>query len=280
MHGIFLRWVAAVLLACSAAFLGAQDGPIPVLFVGTYHMANPGPDLAEAEAGNILSPKRQAELERMAAKLAKFKPTKIAVEVPFRLEGARQPVGGSGMAADYVDRYGAYLQGEGEVERNEVYQLAFRLGKNLGHSQIYGIDSPLGLDFGRVMKTAERNGQTALVEESAKERDAMAAEMTKSLASMTLPQFFVKINAPEFARSLQAPYLKYALNVGRAQDYIGANLVADWYRRNLRIFANLNRIAAPGDRILVLFGVGHVHLLRQFTADSPRFALTGTQPYL
>ena len=61
------------------------------------------------------------------------------------------------------------------------------------------------------------------------------------------------------------------LQVGAGADYAGADLVAAWYRRNLAIFANLVRIAAPGDRILVVFGSGHEPLLRQLVEQTPGF---------
>jgi hypothetical protein len=36
--------------------------------------------------------------------------------------------------------------------------------------------------------------------------------------------------------------------------YGGADMVADWYKRNLRIFANLTRISEPGDRVFIIYG--------------------------
>ena len=50
------------------------------MVVGTYHFGNPGQDLHNMKADNVLTPKKQAELADVAARLARFKPTKIAVE--------------------------------------------------------------------------------------------------------------------------------------------------------------------------------------------------------
>ena len=51
--------------------------------------------------------------------------------------------------------------------------------------------------------------------------------------------------------------------------------VANWYKRNLRIFANINRITEPGrDRVLVIIGAGHLKLLKEFAAHSVRLGGT------
>jgi hypothetical protein len=54
----------------------------------------------------------------------------------------------------------------------------------------------------------------------------------------------------------------------------GADLVADSFRRNMRIYSNLVRIAAaPSERILVIFGAGHLGWLRCDFASDPSFRL-------
>lgn len=63
--------------------------------------------------------------------------------------------------------------------------------------------------------------------------------------------------------------------------YAGADLVVRWYQRNLRIMANLHRsISGPDDRVLVVYGQGHIPLLRQFTSESPDLCLVNPLPYL
>ncbi len=50
------------------------------MILGTYHFGNPGMDLHNMKAENVLTPDRQQELDDIAARLAKFKPTRIAIE--------------------------------------------------------------------------------------------------------------------------------------------------------------------------------------------------------
>ena len=62
--------------------------------------------------------------------------------------------------------------------------------------------------------------------------------------------------------------------------YGNTDPVANWYKRNLRIFTNVYRIAEPGDRILLLIGSGHNAILRQLAIDSGDFCLVDTLAYL
>jgi hypothetical protein len=96
-----------------------------VLVLGVYHMANPGRDIFNMEADDVLAPKRQAEIAQVIATLKKFNPTKIAVE--------RNP-GDNRLSRDYPD----YLAGKRELTRNEIEQVGFRIAKELDHKIVYG----------------------------------------------------------------------------------------------------------------------------------------------
>src|ERR1700688_4990874 len=87
MNFLRLRFIATLLLA-AWSFLGlshAQSGAAAkahVLVLGTFHMANPGRDMFNVQADDILAPKRQAEIAAFVEALKAFRPTKIAVEAP------------------------------------------------------------------------------------------------------------------------------------------------------------------------------------------------------
>jgi hypothetical protein len=49
-----------------------------ILVLGTYHMANPGHDIHNLQADDVLSPKRQQEIAQLIDVLKRFRPTKIA----------------------------------------------------------------------------------------------------------------------------------------------------------------------------------------------------------
>lgn len=68
--------------------------------------------------------------------------------------------------------------------------------------------------------------------------------------------------------------------VGAGDTYVGAKLVSKWYERNIKIFANLQRLAKTGDRILVIFGAGHAPTLRELIRYDPELRLVDARRYL
>lgn len=61
----------------------------------------------------------------------------------------------------------------------------------------------------------------------------------------------------------------------------GAEMVAQWYRRNLLIFANILRlIESDEDRILVIYGSGHRAHLREFVEQHPDLTDVSPLDYL
>src|SRR5215472_18888926 len=112
-----------------------------VLVLGVFHMANPGRDMFNLQVDDVLAPKRQKELSELAETLKKFQPTKIALESPVGSEKVRK-------------QYEDYLAGNYSLTRNESEQIGFRLAKELGHKQIYGIDIQGDFPFDPIMEFA------------------------------------------------------------------------------------------------------------------------------
>jgi hypothetical protein len=89
------------------------------------------------------------------------------------------------------------------------------------------------------------------------------------------------MNSRELNDLSHAIYFQAFLPIVRGDDYAGADLVSTWYQRNLRIFSNLHQISDnPDDRILIIYGQGHMPLFQRFAEDSPHFRLDDVQEYL
>src|SRR5215468_4100476 len=81
---------AGLLTICMlmAVSVGAQESRKPtnepkkahVMVLGAFHMANPGHDIFNLKVDDVLAEKRQKEIAETVAALAKFRPTKIAIE--------------------------------------------------------------------------------------------------------------------------------------------------------------------------------------------------------
>jgi len=68
----------------------------------------------------------------------------------------------------------------------------------------------------------------------------------------------------------------------KGNEFFGPDFVTGWwFNRNLRIFRNIQKInAKPADRILVIFGAGHMTLLNSFFDASPEYKLLKVNDYL
>ena len=62
--------------------------------------------------------------------------------------------------------------------------------------------------------------------------------------------------------------------VGTDDEYPGVDSKTAWFSRNLRIFANLQRLlTAEEERLFLLIGSGHLPILLHSAEASPQFRL-------
>ena len=242
-----------------------------VMVLGSYHMNNPGQDVYNMDADDVLTAKRQAEIKDLVEALAKFKPTKIAIE---RSYGGR---------VDSIEQahYQQYLAGKYDLTRNEDEQVGFRLAKMMGHTQVYCVDNHgVGFNYGKMIDYATEHDQLSALENGKKFAEAYIKESNEDLRKITIRQYFKKMNQPAFIKQSHGFYMDFC-KVGKGKDFPGADLVAEWYQRNIRIFSNINRITTSAeDRILVIFGAGHAPILRELIDYANDYELVEAIDYL
>jgi len=231
-----------------------------VLVLGVYHMANPGRDDFNTQADDVLTPKRQAEMSQVAGVLKKFNPTKIVVE--------RDP-GDKRLAKDYSD----YLAGKHDLTRNEIEQIGFRLARELGHKSVFGVDADGEFPYPRVAKYAKATGRSAEFEQIEREIGAMVKAQDAYLSTHSVLETLLYMNADEKVAEAVGFYYRQA-HLGEPWDWAGADLLADWFRRNIRIYSNVVQLVeSSNERILVLFGAGHLGWLQQNFSSDPNIRL-------
>jgi len=219
-----------------------------------------------------LHPQVQAELADVASRLAKFKPTKIAVEA--------LPDG-----PDLVTKKFDGLTEESLTKNpDERVQIAFRLAHQLGQKSIYGIDEQSEsinyFPFEKVEAYAKVHDQMAVLDRMQKRVGEMMK--TRETAQKTTPirLMLAQMNEPASIASEHESFYYGLLALGNKEEQPGAELNAAWYQRNARIFAKLMQVAKPGDRILVVFGAGHAYWLRDFVQHTPGYQLAEPNSYL
>lgn len=264
---LVLGWIVAVFT------MAAPEKPAKLMVLGTIHLHNPGRDIHNLNVDDVLSPKRQKEIGDLVARLQAFKPTKIAVELK---PGSDNP-GTQKILASYKN----YLEHRGLTQRNEIYQIAFPLGKALGHPRLYPVDAGYPFPYEALLKQAKALGTMPILD-AADEAGAVADQREALLLKQsTITHFFRELNQPAALLANHRWYIDAALRIGDGQHHAGADLVRDWYARNLRIFKNILALRDSGDtRLLVLIGAGHAHILKQLARDSAFFELVEPNDYL
>lgn len=242
-----------------------------IMILGTFHFDDAGLDGYKPKHRlDLLSARRQREVAAVLDALARFRPTKIAVEWPAQHQAA--------LDAEFAK----YLAGpESSVGPNEIYQLGFRLARRLGHRGVHAIDAHEKPEF-KIVRTTEELierarslGQNDLVERGTKwaqwyeDLDRWEDELK---TKQTLLEHLRLKNQPEYVRHSLSRYLVAEFEVGDGTDYTGADWRTAWYNRNLRIFSNLLRVrTASSDRILLIIGAGHLPILLQLAQNAPEF---------
>lgn len=251
----------------AAAAQDAKQAKPVVMILGSYHMGNPGRDLNNVKADDVRTERRQKEIADFLAVLKKFKPTRIAIEaVPQNTQMS--------------ESYAQYLKGEYQLKSNEIDQIAFRLAKELNHPKLFQIDWQGNFDFDKVLASAKANNQTNETDYFMASGKKETGKITEIMKTSSVTDIFRYLNDPSRVDEWHRYYLKLA-RVGKDSDYAGTDLLSGWYERNLKIYANLTRITeSPNDRILVLYGAGHLKLLQQFAKDSGEYDLELLGKYL
>ena len=241
-------------LAISLASWAQSDARPEILVLGTYHMSNPGHDVFNMQADDVQSPKRQQEIAQLIEVLKRFHPTKIAVEADV----TSQRVG-----REYSD----YLAGKYTLSRNEIDQIGYRLAKELGHHAVYPVDVDGDFPLKRVINYAKANGRAEKFDAMMASVGTRVKEQNEFLRSHTVLEMLEYMNSDSMAAKGIASYYAY-VPYGEPWDYAGPDLLASWYQRNIRIYHNIVRlIESPNDRILVIYGAGHLGWLQQHIAN-------------
>lgn len=220
-----------------------------VLVVGVYHMSNPGRDVFNTQTDDVLSPRRQDEIAHVVAALKEFRPSKIAVEAGFNDGRISQ-------------RYADYVAGNYALTRNETDQLGFRLAKELGHETVYPVDVSGEFPYPRLVKYAQATGRATEFDALQRESAESVETLSTYIASHTVLEALLYMNSDEYVAEAVGSYFRLA-EFGEPWDWAGADLVSDWFRRNMRIYSNIVRLVdSPDERVLVIYGAGHLGWLQ------------------
>jgi hypothetical protein len=243
-----------------------------VLLIGSFHFAYYNLDAHKTDKNaqvDIKAKEKQQQLEELMNYIYRFKPTKIAVE------GGRN-------SGYLVKRYQAYRAGTQELGKDETEQIGFRLMQKFNLDTIYGVND--GTLAYSLESSKDSNTLRPIIDSIYKDWDFRSTDTISNLykkwydykdqLALKLPllDFFKYFNSDKVLDRGLGAYLVGDFTLG---DTRGADALAmHWFSRNLRIYRHIQQIAtSPDDRILVIFGQGHIQILKQLFECSPEFRL-------
>ncbi len=247
-------------------FLIPNKEDLPKIFlVGTFHFEYYNKDANKVDKQkqvDILSDEKQKELNQLLDYIAKFKPTKICIEAPEKW--------------DAMGKYKSYKLGKTPLGKDEIQQIAFRLMERFKLDTVYSVDAKAvyedlmeSKDSTIINPYFERIFKNYTFKSNPNYKKWIEYETEMNLRTPLLEYFRYFNSEKRFLRD----YGFYLTEDFKNGKYEGADALATyWYDRNLRIFRNIQRITtAPNDRILVLFGAGHISILDQLLKCSTEY---------
>lgn len=234
------------------------------MILGTFHMGNTS-DLYSVDTDNLRSTKRQEEIRKVVDAIKEFHPNKIALEVEKEKNHLLN------------EEYHQYLNNVLELAIDEIHQFGFRAAAELKHKEVYAIDWMENVgnrSIGEVMNWAEKE-QTEVFQLI----DTYRSKLILPLDEKRIDELIRSLNEEKYIIKQHEMYMHIA-RIGRGIDYVGIDWMRWWYQRNLILFANLAEISSSNDRVLLIIGAAHVHLVAQFLKESGLFEIVSVSEFL
>lgn len=249
---------------------GKLNDMTDILLLGSFHFKDSKTDFYSSVA--------QEELSRFTQALLRFSPDAVAVE----LAAHQQTV----VSAAYqkfnlydlqnADKMGVETLGEIQMfnrmtpirYNNEAVQIGFRIAKMQGLSEVYAVDDDSEID-GEVFEHPSPAMQEAMNHFFNYEGSC----------GNTITETFLHLNSAEWSFRNHQVYLR-ANEIGSCENYLGVKMLAQWYERNLKIFSNIQRLARQHKRIFLIYGAGHLQILRDLICADARLHLVDVIEYL
>src|SRR5438132_9865571 len=224
MFALTLGAISPAVAQQSPAEKPAAPASAEVLVLGVYHMSNPGHDIFNMQADDVLAPKRQQEIAQLIDVLKRFHPTKIAIEADIWSKRVGQ-------------QYSDYVAGKYTLSRNEIDQIGYRLAKELGHKSVFPVDVDGEFPFQRIVDYAKASGRSKALDAMMGEVGDMVKVQNDYLATHTILETLLYMNSDDKITADVGFYFRQA-HFGEPGDWAGADLVSDWFRRNMRLDRN------------------------------------------
>ena len=211
---------------------------------------------------DIFGEKIQKQLTKLNDIFVKFNPDKICVEYTAHSQEDIDNSYNMFDLNDFTDIDKMKNQTLGNIKmynsiysityKNEVVQIGYRLGKTLKHDRIYAIDDDTILEDGPWEKISDYYTEN---NKNCWNKIKYVDDFEDIIKS------FLHENSDEVVYCNHHSYMSInSVNTGSTYD--GAVYTANWYMRNLKIFANIQKLCETSEKLLIIYGCGHLAILR------------------
>lgn len=271
----------------SISFCGfAQSKKTNIMIVGSDHLAQ----IYKKEFPNTdaLMPKAQKDLSDFAQSITSFKPDMICVEVLPKHQN------------EIDSLYALYAQNKLDFKsledgRSEVYQLAFRVAKEMKLRKVHCVNAPGGTSQGIL----DNGDNIEMYKKEGLELRAFAvAKMTQlQKGTIGIREYLRFVNQPEIAKKVY--HLRYItpsrVRNGKFKNpdamidtafinpmYIGAELTSTFKNRDYKIYSNIvtGQMQTQAKRILLIIGVAHIGSLKSILRDDDSIIIIDANRYI
>lgn len=253
---------------------------IKVYLLGTFHFSQTD------STYNVLDEKHQQSIHKLCQIIAKQQPDKVFIE--------RQPEYEFQNKIDSLFTLFSKMKSRKLRAKNELVQVGFRVAKMLGHKKVYQCDHPgrYGSLYSNSLQYAKTNNQIgyldATVQGTAVREDDLVNE-DSLMQNSTLLEYIKWINSDAVMSTSHASYVSNYPLVGSKDFYnyddddtlVGAEVIADWYRRNIMIYTKMiNQLSFDEKAIFLIMGGDHIPILRHLFESNPNFEVVEIEDWL
>jgi ribosomal protein S17E len=115
------------------------------------------------------------------------------------------------------------------------------------------------------MKVAEVAQQTALIKEINEVTEGFAKVANKDFETLSLTQILINRNSKLNRKSDIGGYITQFNRAGGIDNFVGAYLNSEWYKRNLYMYALMQKYIGEKDtKVMVLLGASHIAMFKEF----------------
>ncbi len=255
-----------------------DEGRIKVYLLGTFHFAQTD------STYNVLDEKHQESIKKLNDIIVGLNPNKIFIErMPdFEYENKIDSL------------YTAYVNSKKETKnRNEIWQVAFKVGKRLKHKKLYQCDHSgrYGANYRAMLQYAQKHNQMDVLNKNTKGTAKMKIQINIDSIrnSKTLLEYLKWLNSKEVQYYSNAYYITVPPQIGHTDVYkykkneylLGTELTADWYRRNIYIYSKMiNQLDYEEKSIFLIIGNDHIPIIRHLFEGNPYFNVMDTEKWL